>query len=66
MILDPDLCNLDRSSDFFNKSVVNPLLQSIFSAIKKHDLDNALHCAALKAFESATKAVYSFFDAKCH
>lgn len=66
VILDPDLCNLDRSADFFNKSVANPLLQSIFNAIKKHDFDNALYCAALKAFESTAKAVYSFFDAKCH
>ena len=66
VILDPQLCNLERNADFFNKSIVNPLLQSIFNIVKKHEFDSDLFCVAMKAFAVIIKAVYSFFDSKCH
>ena len=66
VILDPKLSNLERNADFFNKSIVNPLLQAIFNAVKKQEFESELFCFAIKAFEVIVKVTYSFFDAKCH
>jgi len=66
VIFDPALSNMERSSDFFNKSVANPLLSAIQNTVKKHEPDSEYFCASLKAFESVIKLIYSYFDPKSH
>jgi hypothetical protein len=66
VILDPSLCNLERSSDFFSKSIANPLLQAIANVCKKQDIESELSCAALRTLEVAVKMIYSYYDAKQH
>ena len=66
MVLDPSLCDLEPNLDTFNRSTVNPLLQSISTCLKRNDPFTDQSAAALKALEPICLLVYKHYDQKIH
>ena len=67
VILDPHLGTLGAQTDFFNKTILNPLLQSVSTCLKKNEvLRNDQGAAAIKAVQPILTLVYKHFDQKTH
>ena len=63
VLLDPHLGTLGANSDFFNKTILNALLQSISACLKKNEvLRSDQGAAALKAMMPILTLVYKHFD----
>lgn len=67
VLFDSKLGSLGSSPDFFNKSVVNPLLQSISTCLKKNEVvGNDQGAAAVKCAIPIIDLVYRYFDQRVH
>ena len=63
VLLDPHLSCLGAHTDFFNKSILNPLLQSVNTCLKRNEvLRNDQGAAAIKAVGPILTLVYRHFD----
>ena len=67
VLLDSQLGTLGPNTDFFNKTILNPLLQSMSTCLKKNEvLRSDQGAAALKAVMPILTLVYRHFDQKTH
>lgn len=63
VLLDPHLGTLGPHAEFFNKNILNQLLQSINTCLKKNEvLRNDQGAAAIKAVMPMLTLVYKYFD----
>ena len=67
MILDPHIGTLGQNADLFNRTILNPLLQSVSTCLKKNEvLRSDQGAAAIKAVIPILTLVYKHFDQKIH
>lgn len=67
MILDPRLGTLGHNAEFFNKTILNSLLQSVNTCLKKNEvLRSDQGAAAIKTVGPILSIVYRYFDQKTH
>ena len=67
VLLDSHLGTLGPNTDFFNKTILNPLLQSMSTCLKKNEvLRSDQGAAALKAVMPILTLVCRYFDQKTH
>lgn len=67
VLLDPHIGTLGPHVEFFNKTILNSLLQSISTCLKRNEmLRNDQGAAALKAVTPILSLVYRHFDQKTH
>ena len=66
VVFDPALSDIDPYIETFNKSIVNPLLQSVNTCLKRNDIFTDQAAASLKAIEPIILLVYKNYDAKIH
>ena len=63
VLLDPHLGSLGPHTDFFNKVILNPLLQSINTCLKRNEvLKSDQGAAAIKVVMPILTLVYKHFD----
>ena len=66
VLFDPTLSDMSTKIEVFNKSLVNPLLQSVSTCLKKNDILNDQSAAALKCVEPVMLLVYKHYDQRIH
>ena len=62
VLFDPQLSDMEPQIEAFNKTLVNQLLQSVSTCLKRNDILNDQVAAALKALDPVVLLVYKHYD----
>ena len=66
VVFDPRLCCMESSINYFNKSIVNPVIQAINNTVNKNELLSDMVAIAMKAWETIMHQVFRNYEMQTH